>query len=110
MDWKFSQIFMIQKMSNDLKIIKNYMSISITDCLARYFERILLKRLQTHLREKNIIIKMQSVFQNSRQAKDYILYLSQKVKEEFNNGGKTLSLFFDITSAFGQILVQWSDS
>ena len=43
---------------------------------------------------------MKSGFRNSRQTKDNILVLSQKVKEEFNKGGKTLPLFFDVASAF----------
>ena len=94
---------MIQKKSNDLKNIKNYRPISITECFARLFERILLRRLQTHLREKNIIIKMQSGFRNSRQTKDNILFLSQKVKEQINKSGEMLSLFFDIASAFDKV-------
>ena len=93
MDSKFSQIVMIQKKSNDLNKIKNYRPISIIDCLARPFERILLKTPANSSSRKNIIIKMQSGSRNSRQT------LSQKGKEEFNKGGKTISLFFTIASA-----------
>ena len=102
-DWKFSQIVMIQKKSNDPKNIKNYRPISITACLARLFERILLKRLQDHLKEKNILIQIQSGFRKSRQTKDNILFLTQKVKEQFNKGKKMLSLFFDVASAFDKV-------
>ena len=45
---------------------------------------------------------MQSGFRQSRQTKDNILYLTQKVKEEFNKG-KKMSVFIDIASAFDKV-------
>ena len=100
---KFSNITMIPKKSNDPENPKNYRPISLTPCLARLLERILLKRLNLYLHTKNIIIPEQSGFRNHRQTKDNICYLTQKVQENINLGKNTIGLFFDISSAFDKV-------
>ncbi len=101
--WKISRVVMIKKKDDDLTNIKNYRPISVTLCIARLFERILLRRLQDHLRKNKILIKNQSGFRQGRQTKDNILFLAQKVKEQFNVKGNVMAVFFDIASAFDKV-------
>ena len=101
--WKQSRVTMIQKKSNDTRNPANYRPISVTLCLARLFERIMLKRLQGHLRKNDIIVTEQSGFRKNRQTKDNITFLTQKVIEQFSVGKKIISVFFDIASAFDKV-------
>jgi hypothetical protein len=94
---------MIKKKDDDLTNIKNHRPISVTLCIARLFERIMLRRLQDHLRKNKILIKNQSGFRQGRQTKDNILFLAQKVKEQFNVKGNVMTVFFDIASAFDKV-------
>jgi exonuclease III len=101
--WKISRVVMIKKKDDDLSNIKNYRPISVTLCIARLFERIMLRRLQAHLKKNKILIKNQSGFRQGRQTKDNILFLAQKVKEQFNVKNNVLAVFFDIASAFDKV-------
>jgi exonuclease III len=102
-DWKTSMVSMIAKPGLDARIISSYRPISITPCLARLVERLLLSRLQKHLKRNNIIIMNQSGFRKNRQTKDNILYLIQTAQEGFNKGEKTLTVFFDVAAAFDKV-------
>ena len=102
-DWKFSRVSMLLKKDQDPEMLKSYRPISLTLCLARLFEKIILKRLQGHLRKNKIIVKNQSGFRHGRQTRDNISFLAQKVKEQFNKNGQVLSIFFDIASAFDKV-------
>ena len=74
--WKISRVVMIKKKDDDLTNIKNYRPISVTLCIARLFERIMLRRLQDHLRKNKILIKNQSGFRQGRQTKDKLSQFS----------------------------------
>ena len=55
-EWKSSQITMISKNSGDSNSVSGYRPISVTECLARLLERLILARLQEHLDKKKIIL------------------------------------------------------
>lgn len=65
-EWKTSQIKMIKKSAGDANSLNGYRPISVTGCLARLFERLILARLQKHLKKQKIIIKSQSGFRPNR--------------------------------------------
>ena len=94
---------MIPKKSNDKKDYNNYRPISQTPCLAKLFERMIAKRLNTFLKKNNIIINCQSGFRQNRQTKDSIFQLTQKVSETFNRKKKVCCIFFDIAAAFDKV-------
>jgi hypothetical protein len=103
LEWKVAIVQMISKKSDDPTNIKNFRPISITLCIARLFERILLGRLQSHLKRNNIIIEQQSGFRRHRQTKDNLLALIQKSLEATSMGKKVNAIFFDIASAFDKV-------
>ena len=94
---------MIPKKSINPSDIKSFRPISITLCIARLFERIILNRLQEHLSRNNIIIAQQSGFRKCRQTKDNLITLAQKAQEALNIGEKQVNIFFDIASAFDKV-------
>jgi exonuclease III len=101
--WKQSQVTMILKPNQDSKSASSYRPISITPCLARLFEKILLDRVQKHLQQKKILIDQQSGFRRARQTRDNIFLLTQKARQGFNEKKQTLAIFFDITAAFDKV-------
>ena len=101
--WKNSLITMIPKKQNSSNNIKDYRPISLTSCLAKLGERLMLIRIKEFLNKNNIIIKPQSGFRAKRQTKDNIFFLTQKAAESLNRGKKMCSIFFDIASAFDKV-------
>ena len=101
--WKESVITMIQKKSDDLSNPASYRPISITCCFARLFEKLILKRLSTHLQENNIILDQQSGFRSNRQTKDNLAFIVQKGLEAKNRGWKMINVYFDFQAAFDKI-------
>ena len=97
---------MIAKKSNDRSNPKNWRPISITSCLMRLFEKVILKRLNSFLRENNILIRNQSGFRAKRSTLDNLFFVSQKAFECYNRGWSMLSIFFDIEAAFDKV---WHD-
>jgi hypothetical protein len=52
----------------------NYRPITITNCLARLCERVLLISINDHLKKNKIKVKQQSGFRSHRQTKDNLFY------------------------------------
>ena len=103
LSWKKSTITMILKSNSDASNIASYRPISMTSCLARLFERIILRRLKNFLDTNKILIKQQSGFRSWRQTKDNLVVLTQKILEAFNKKEKAVGIFFDIASAFDKV-------
>jgi hypothetical protein len=101
--WRSSIITMIPKKSEGLTDPANYRPISITACIARLFERMVLVRLQEHLKKNKILIDQQSGFRAKRSTKDNLVFLAQKINETFNRKKNMLCIFFDITAAFDKV-------
>ncbi len=101
-EWKKATISMIYK-KGCKKSRDNYRPISITSCIAKVFEKLVLNRIKLHLKENNIIIKNQSGFRENRQTKDNIFNITQKVLESFNRDKKVCCIFFDISAAFDKV-------
>jgi hypothetical protein len=101
--WKESSIKMIPKKTLNSKDPKDYRPISLTSCIAKLCERLILKKLNEFLENKGLIIKQQSGFRRQRQTKDNLAYLTQKIIESFNRRKKVLSIFFDIQAAFDRV-------
>ena len=65
-DWKKCEITMIPKKNIDLEIPKSYRPISMTSCLAKLCEKLMLNRINQFLKWNKIIIIQQSGFRSHR--------------------------------------------
>ena len=101
--WKHSVISMLLKKDQNGSQADSYRPISSTPCLARLFERLVLTRLNNHLKNNNIIIMNQSGFRKARQTKDNVFTLIQTAQHKFNEKEKSLCIFFDIAGAFDKV-------
>ena len=82
---------------------KDYRPISLTSNLAKLAEKMISRKLKEFLTQNNIIIKQQSGFRNHRQTKDNLLFITQKILEQFNRRKRVLAIFFDIAAAFDKV-------
>jgi hypothetical protein len=103
--WKASIITMIPKKVRTASA-KGYRPISITSCLGKLCERLILLRLTEFFEDNKIIVPQQSGFRKHRQTKDNIFCLIQKIAESFNRKKRACGLFFDIEAAFDRV---WHD-
>ena len=91
--WKESMISMIPKKQNSSSNPKDYRPISLTSCIAKLAERLILSKIKEFMDKNNIIIKQQSGFRKQRQTRDNFFFLTQKAKESVNRGKKIFQYF-----------------
>ena len=101
--WKNSVICMIPKKQKNTGNPKEYRPISLTSCVAKLAERLMLSKTKEFMEKNNIIIKQQSGFRKQRQTRDNLFFLTQKATESVNRGKKMITIFFDIASAFEKV-------
>ena len=82
--WKTSSIIPIHKMGKPLDSPASFRSISLTSCVSKLFERIILSRLLFFLKSNSILSPRQAGFRSGRSTLDQILYLSQSISDRFN--------------------------
>ena len=101
--WKTSSIIPIHKMGKPLDSPASFRPISLTSCVSKLFERIILSRLLFFLESNSILSPRQAGFRPGRSTLDQILYLSQSISDGFNKprpGSRTILSTIDFSKAF----------
>ena len=104
--WKTSSIIPIHKMGMPLDSPAFFRSISLTSCVWKLFERIILSRLLLFLESNSILSPRQADFRPGRFTLDQILYLSQSISDGFNKprpGSRTILSTIDFSKAFDSV-------
>ena len=81
---KTSSIIPIHKMGKPLDSPASFRSTSLTSCVSKLFERIILYRLFFFLESNSILSLRQAGFRPERSTVDQILFLSQSISDGFN--------------------------
>ena len=100
--WKTSSIIPIHKMGKPLDSPASFRPISLTSCVSKLFERIILSRLLFFLESNSILSPRQAGFRPGRSTLDEILYLSQSISDGFNKpkpGSRTILSTIDFSKA-----------
>ena len=101
--WKTSFIIPIHKMRKPLDSPASFRPISLTSCVSKLFERIILSRLLFFLESNSILSPRQAGFRPGRFILDQILYLSQSILDGFNKprpGSRMILSTIDFSNAF----------
>ena len=101
--WKISSIIPIHKMGKPLDSPASFRPISLTSCVSKLFERIILSRLLFFLESNSILSPRQAGFRPGRSTLDQILFLSQSISDGFNKprpGSRTILSTIDFSKAF----------
>ena len=104
--WKTSFIIPIHKMGKPLDSPASFRPISLTSCVSKLFERIILSRLLFFLESNSILSPRQAGFRPGRSTLDQILYLSQSISDGFNKprpGSRTILSTIDFSKAFDSV-------
>ena len=104
--WKTSSIIPIHKMGKPLDSPATFRPISLTSCVSKLFERIILSRLLFFLESNSILSPRQAGFRPGRSTLDQILYLSQSISNWFNKprpGYRTILSTIDFSKAFDSV-------
>ena len=104
--WKTSSIIPIHKMVKPLDSPASFQPISLTSCVSKLFERIILSRLLFFLESNSILSPRQADFHFGRSALDQILYLSQSISDGFNKpspGSQTILSTINFSQAFDSV-------
>ena len=98
--WKIAKINMLLKDSSIKASPNNYRPISLISCLGKLVEKVIKGRLAYVLEKENYLVTQQSGFRAHRRTSDNLVFLTQKVQENFNRKKKICTLMFDILKAF----------
>ena len=104
--WKTSSIVPIHKMGKPLNSSASYQPISLTSCVSKLFERIILSRLFIFLESDSILSPRQAGFRSERSTLDQILFLSQSIPNGFNKprpDSRTILSTIDFSKAFDSV-------
>ena len=104
--WKTSSIIPIHKIGKPLDSPASFRPISLTSCVSKLFERIILSRLLFFLESKSILSPRQAGFCPGRSTLDQILYLSQSISDGFNKprpGSQTILSIINFSKAFDSV-------
>ena len=84
----------------------SFRPISLTSCVSKLFERIILSRLLFFLESNSILSPRQAGFRPAKSTLDQILYLSQSISDGFNKprpGSRTILSTIDFSKAFDSV-------
>ena len=107
--WKTSSIIPLHKMGKPLDSPASFRPISLTSCVSKLFERIILSRLLFFLLPSGIrfhSLSRQAGFRSGRSTLDQILYLSQFISDGCNKprpGSRTILSTIDFSKAFDSV-------
>ena len=104
--WMKSSIIPIRKIGKPLDSPASFRPISLTSCVSKFFERIILSRLLFFLESNSILSPRQAGFRPGRSTQDQILYLSQSISDGFNKprpGSWTIQSTIDVSKAFDSV-------
>ena len=104
--WKTSSIIPIHKMGKHLNSPASFRPISLTSCVSKLFERIILSRLLFFLESNSILSPCQVGFRPGPSTPDQILFLSQSISDGFNKprpGSRTILSTIDFSKAFDSV-------
>ena len=104
--WKTSSIIPIHKTGKPLDSPVSFRPISLTSCVSKLFECIILSCLLFFLESNSILSPRQAGFCPGRSTLDQILYLSQSILDGFNKlrpGSRTILSAIDFSKAFDYV-------
>ena len=104
--WNPSSIIPIHKMGKPLDSPASFRSISLTSCVSKLFERIILSRLLFFLESNSILSPRQAGFRPGRSTLDQIRYFSQSISDGFNKlrpGSRTIPSTIDFSKVFDSV-------
>ena len=98
--WKAAKTILIPKPGKDHKQAKNHRPISLLSCLSKLLERIIAKRLSSHMEKRGLFATSQSGFRAGRMTNEHLLHITEQTFTAFKKKQTSASIFLDAEMAF----------
>lgn len=106
-EWKRAYVCAIYKgRPNPRNMPKSYRPISLTSCLVKVLERLILGRMVSFLDSRSFFLSSQSGFRSYHSTLDQIYRLINRVNECFANRDFVSVVFLDIVAAFDSVWIE----
>jgi endonuclease/exonuclease/phosphatase family metal-dependent hydrolase len=101
--WKAAKVISLLKPGKPPRNPASYRPISLLNIFGKVLERLVLKRIQEHVNEAQIIPRQQFGFVGKTSTEHQLLRLCNKITTGFNHGKVTAVVFLDIAKAFDSV-------
>ena len=101
--WKIATLHMLLKPDKLPSLTTSYRPISLISSITKLFEKVIERRLRSHLEHIGFINKHQSGFRKAKSTGDRLFRLSQSIMESFNRGEHVVAAFLDVEKAFDNV-------
>ena len=101
--WREAVVIPFLKPGKPAQEVASYRPISLTSCLCKTMERMVLPRLTLVLEENNFINNFQSGFRRLHSTIDCLVRLESAIQETFRNFEYMIAVFLDIEKAYDML-------
>ena len=101
--WKDAVIIPVPKKGKDKKNPSSYSPISLLSCLGKLLERMVNRRLISHLESSSVLSPTQTGYRKFQSTEDQLAYLAQNIEDAFQEKKKVLAVFFNLSNAFDKV-------
>jgi hypothetical protein len=98
--WKETKIITLPKPGKDPKFLQNLHPISLLSTMGKLFEKLILRTLQKHIGERNLLNASQFAFRADHSTTLQCMRLVDHITRNFNNNMSLSAVFLDIKKAF----------
>lgn len=104
-EWRHSLIVPILKQHKPANEVSSYRPISLTSCLGKLVERMIHRRIEWLLDERDLLPPCMTGFRRHLSCQDALLDFVSDVDNAAKNKQKTAAVFFDVKAAFDMVPV-----
>lgn len=104
--WKKATVIPIRKPGKDGSLLTSYRPISLLSSLSKIYERAILRRVNTHTEDTNVLPDAQHGFRQFRSTTNQLNRVLNALRHNLSEKRTTGILFFDIEKAFDRIWIK----
>ena len=101
--WKEAIIRPIPRKGKDKQDPSSYRPISLLSCVGKLLERIINKRLKSHLESNSVPALTKTGYRQFYSTEDQLALLTQDIEDASQEKKKVLAVFFDLSKAFDKV-------
>ena len=104
--WKIANIKPIFKNKGSPSSPTNYRPISLLSCISKILEKIVFRKIYSHITEHQLLTDKQSGYRPEHSTQIQLTYLTHKIYEALDAGDEFTAIYLDISKYFDKI---WHD-
>ncbi|GFY08637.1 RNA-directed DNA polymerase from mobile element jockey [Trichonephila clavipes] len=104
--WKIANVVMLPKIGQNHKFTQGFRPISLLNCTAKIFERVILNRIKDHCKAIDCIPPEQCGFREGHSTSLQLIRVTNIINEGFASKLYTVGVFLDVKRAFDKM---WND-